>query len=473
MAVPVTHARWLVALALVVVLLPSAVTGAAVQPAPRVGFGLVDAHAFPDAARELGIQWERITFEWVAFQPDSPHEFITSSVRVDWLAEAQDAGRRVVGLITSAPPWASESGASQAVPAGLDLPIDHPANAWAAFITRLVHTYAPRGIHDWIIYDRPNIQRGEGPVQFAGSVEDYARLLSVASQAARDVDPGARLFIAGMDWWADDAAGREPYLARLLRVLRADSDAAGRSYDFDGLVVRGDTRTADVWDILSETRGLMESAGIEGKAVWLQTALSPTLDPALPVSSPLFGVSLGQQADFVIQASALGLAAGVEGILWYRLADDPGDSLPWGLLRADGTRRPAFDAYALAVELFSGTVSATRFENRSVALIVLEGQSQDVYVMWARGTDPAQVVITSPAVAEGARLTLPDGITRRVASEPVEWPAAFTVDLPPARTDANGFLTAAGSPRILVLDKAGGFFRVGYALANDARMRIK
>jgi hypothetical protein len=436
-------------------------------------FGVIDSGDHPADAAALGVGWEQVTFSWAAFQPGGPDDFAVDAVDPDVLKAAIQAGHEVVGLIVDTPAWASESGLPGAVPRGLDRPVDDPANVWAAFVSRLAAHYAPLGIHQWIVYSEPDIRPGEGRVQFAGTVEDYARLLTVAYRAARAADPAAAIHVAGMNWWADVAAGREPYLARLLRVLEADLDAAANGYYFDAVTLRVFDTTQAVWDVVTATRAILDQAGLPDKAIWLETNASPTLDPRGGQPKPVFGITPDMQADFIVQAAALGLAAGADALGIYRLADDPAESQPWGLIRADGSRRPAFDAYRAVIALFGPTQTAQRYSRPEAELIVLQQADRDIYVMWARGTTPVQFQVTSAQVGEVATMYRPGGSPAPVQSGPDDWPAAFVLDGPAASRDANGFLTVAGSPRVLVLDRAGGFFRVVYGVVNGQRFRLK
>jgi hypothetical protein len=475
------------------VLASSALPAANAQPDPKPNprFGAINAYEAPDAAAELSIGWEQITFNWSAFQPHGPAEFITDSIDPAWLDSAARAGREVVGLIASTPAWASESGERSAVPEGLGLPSSDPGNVWATFVRRLVETYAARGVHRWIIYDEPDVPRGEGRVQFAGSVEDYAHLLRAAYQAATAADPRAQIHIAAMSWWADVAAGREPYLARLLRVLSA---SAGGDY-FDVMMVRVLDSTQAIWDITTQTRAILDAAGLVDKPIWLVTNATPTRDPRDPqvsASDALFGITPEQQADFVVQAAAISFALGMERVGIERLVDPPapphaqgiigaaidwlvaGREQPpaWGLIRADGSRRPAFEAYQTVIRLFTPATAAQSYSHAAADLITLEQGDKDVYVLWARGTTPVSFVITSGAVGESAVLYNAHGQPLPVSSEAVEWPAAFTIEAPPAQLDANGFLTVAGAPRILVFDHSD-FYRVVYLDTPYERSRLR
>jgi hypothetical protein len=434
---------------------------------------VIDPGDHPADADALGVGWEQVTFRWAAIQPDGPDDFAEDAVDQGAMKTAAESGHAVVGLIVDTPAWASESGQASAVPRGLDRPVDDPDNVWAAFVSRLVEHYAPSGIHQWIVYSEPDVGPGEGRVQFAGTVEDYARLLSVAYRAARAADPAAAIHVAGMNWSADVAAGREPYLARLLRALEADPEAAANGYYFDAVTLRVFDTTQAVWDVVTAARAILDQAGMADKAIWLETNASPTLDPRGGQPEPVFGITPDMQADFVVQAAALGVAAGADAVGIYRLADDPAEPQPWGLIRIDGSRRPAFGAYRTVVDLFGPTQTAQHYSRPEAELIVLQQADRDIYVMWAGGTTPVQFQVTSARVGEMATVYRPGGSPAQVQSGPEDWPAAFVLDGPAASRDANGFLTVAGSPRILVLDKAGGFFRVVYQVVNGQRFRLK
>jgi hypothetical protein len=405
---------------------------------------------------------------------------------------AARADREVVGLIVNTPAWASASGERFAVPDGLDLPTTDPGNVWAAFVARLVAYYAPRGVHRWIISDQPDIQRGEGRVSFAGSVEDYAALVRSAYLAATAADPRAKLHLAGMNGFVDTAAGREPYLARLLPILKNDSGSA-YGYYFDVAMVRAFNSTQTILDQITQTRASLDAADMSDKPLWLVTNASPTGDPLIPAASPLFSITPDQQADFVVQAAAISFALGVERFAIDRLTDTlspphaqgfmgsainwlvgSSDEPPaWGLIRADGSRRPAFDAYHTVIALFAGTTAVEWHTDSAAVLVVLGQADRDIYVMWMRGARSGSFVVTSGQVGETAAFYDSYRASGETVSAAVEWPAAFTIAAPAARSDANGFLTVAGSPRLLVLDRSD-FYRVVYLdTANNERARLR
>lgn len=440
-------------------------------PRPAARFGVIDAHDSPDAARALGLGWERITFDWARLQPGGSGDFDLDAVDPAWLADAADAGREVVGLIVNTPGWASESGRASAVPQGLDLPPDDPANVWGAFAARLAAHYGPLGVHRWIIYDEPDVRPSEGRVRFEGEVADYARLVTVAAEQMRAADPQAVIHLGALQGWTDTAAGREPYLARLLHVLSADPDAVAHGFYFDVATVRVFNDTQAVLDRVTAARAALDAAGLPDKAIWLETNASPTLDGG-QMDAPIFGVTGEQQADFVVQAAALALAAGVERIGVYRLVDAPDEDQPWGLVRADGSPRPAFDAYRTVIDLFGPTLAAAHYPHTAAELIGLEQPGRVVWVMWARDTMPVQFILTVGEVGARGRLYSVQGRAGTIQAARYDWPAAFTVETGGAQRDPHGFLVVGGPPQMLALDR-GEFFNVGYVVVDGARYRVK
>src|SRR5215207_7567299 len=161
-------------------------------------FGIVEAGARPAEAAQLGVEWERLTFHWNHFQPNSPQDFDSAAISGVALDSARAANRQVVGMIKGTPAWASSSGSPAAVPAGIDLPYTDPNNHFAQFVTQLVRFYGERGIHHWIIWNEPDIRPGEGALEFEGEVEQYFLMLKTAYLAAQSVDPNVHIQMAGL-----------------------------------------------------------------------------------------------------------------------------------------------------------------------------------------------------------------------------------------------------------------------------------
>jgi hypothetical protein len=316
------------------------------QPASR--FGAVEAFWFPEAACDSGIGWERIIFDWAEHQPAGPDDWNIWNVQDAWLEDARSCGREVVAVVKHTPAWATDGTPGIGVPRGLDLPVDDPGNLWAGFMRRAAEYYAPRGVSRFIVWNEPDIPAGTYGYEFEGDVNDYARLLAVAHQAARLGNPDAEIIIAGTTYWHDVNAGRRLYLDRLLETLTALPDAAQHGHFFDALALHIYFRTDTVYDITRQATDLLAAHGLSDKRIWIaETNASPNLDPQWPVTRPQYQITLAQQADFLVQAAFLGLAAGADRIAAYKFYDwslEPGAE-SFALIRADRSYRPAYYAW--------------------------------------------------------------------------------------------------------------------------------
>jgi len=465
----------LAALGLVACVAVGAVSASRAQdgaPQGAARFGVIGAAGHDAALDTLGVGWEQIVFAWDALQPDGPGTLDTSAIDPAALEAAQAAGREVVGLIVRTPAWASAGGEPDAVPDGLALPVRDPRNHWAAFVRALVRHYAPLGVHTWVIYDEPDVRPGEGEVHFAGDVAAYAQMVRVAAQAVRSVDPQAEIHLAALNWWVDMAAGREPYLARLLRIWRADPALDAPEASFDAVRLRVRDSTAAVSDVLGAARAILDAARLPDMPVVLEVSARVTVEDGGAGRVPLFGITPQMQADFVVQAAALARAAGVERFAYGPLAD-PDDQPGAGLIAPDGTRRPAFAAYQRAIALFAPAERAALYAHDGAALVELNQAARDIYVMWARGDRPVEFVITAGQVNERALREDAAGRRTFVRSQPYDFPAAYFVEVPAVRRDQNGFVTVAGAPVLMIFEPPGDWYRVVYTVIDGQRRRLR
>lgn len=418
-------------------------------------FGAIESYYRPDDAVELGIQWDRIIFAWNLIQPESAGDFNTDVVPQAYLDDARAAGRQIVGLIKGTPEWASRSGSLGAPPNGLNLPYDNPRNVWGQFVTRLVEHYSAEGIHHWIIWNEPDIRPGEGSVEFQGEVEDYAALLRTAYLAAKAADPTAHIQTAGMSWWHDVNAFRTPFLVRLLEVIHRDEDAREHNYYFDGISLHIYFRTETVWPILEANREILASFGLQNKEIWLnEFNASPRLDPDAEIDAP-FQSTNQQQADFVVQTSALALAAGLDRMAVYRLFDNdftPGVSEPWGLVRHDGSLRPAAEAYARIITEYAGFRRVERFTTGQGTLVMFVYPDRTRYVMWNDSLEEGRFLINVGG-GEG-EITVVTAIgeedTQALTNQAGAWLAIVAV--PPAELMDLPFTIVSGEVREVVVE---------------------
>lgn len=415
----------------------------ALSGSPDYRFGVVEAFEAPWAASELGAGWTRVTFRWNEVQPDGPDQWnlpITDAQLALELAQ----GRQVVGLVVNTPGWATDTGRGVGVPRGLYLGHNDPENLWAAFLRALVARYAGR-IDHWIIWNEPDIWDTYHQ-SWGGSVEDFAQLLRVSYGAVKETNPNAVVHLAAVTHWWDVNYGRELFFRRLLQVLAADPNAAPHNYYFDVATLHIYFQPENLYDLTVFYRNLMREYGLE-KPIWIvETNAAPSEDPARPVPDARFKVSLEDQAAFIIQAMALGIAGGAERIAVYKMADTERDLAanpePFGLVRADGTRRPAFTAYRVAATYLAG-FRGGRWERRDEAsVVVVDRGGQVTTVAWSR--TPSSQVVYLPARTLRALLVDMWGHARVVYPNR----GYYTLNLPGC--DYEGSCLIGGAPLMLV-----------------------
>jgi hypothetical protein len=424
-------------------------------PVPDIRFGAVEAYADSQAALEAGVAWERVLFQWRDLQPNNADEW-NDQAHVELLNHAQTVGREVVGLLIRTPAWATDGTDGCGVPRGLYLPIDDPGNLWASFVRRAAGTYAGR-VDRWIIWNEPDIAVGTYGAEWCGSMEDYYRLLQVAYLAAHQANPNVTIHLAALTFWHD-----RTYLRQFLALATQDPGAAEHGYYFDVVSLHIYFQTESVPYVINETRAALNAYGVH-KPIWVnETNAASNSDPPyweLPEAN--FQISLDEQAGFLLQSFALALATGAERIAVYRWVDHPliEGVEPKGLIRLDGSRRPAYEAYRLITTYYAGTQRAREIRQPLFYQVTLErAGEQTTRVVWARTAAP--VAVTLPAAADQALLVWQTGEVQTI--QPVD--GRYTIELPGARcADSRGCII--GGPTALVVE-AGT--RAGTGTAVDA-----
>jgi hypothetical protein len=439
--------RILVLLIFLLVTLAPAVSPSPIQAqtAPDPRFGATEAFWAPEDAAELGIGWERILFYWRELQPTGPDDWNTLHVLEEWLNEANAQGRTVVGLLKNTSPWASEDGTEAGLPRGLYLPVDDPDNLWANFLRRVAQYYSVRGVHHWIIWNEPEIDPDVFGFEFAGSARDYAQMLKVAYQVLKAEDPEAVIHLAGLTWWHDPG-----YLDELFQIITADPEAAENNYFFDVISLHIYFRVETIATIINAVEDIQERRGLD-KPIWInETNTSPNRDPLWPTERPQFQVDLEQQAWYIIQGTALAFASGAENVSIYKLMDvllPPGGE-PFGLLRPDFSRRPAYDAYRTTIDYLSDFVGAPDLWQTADYYVITFFRPEGITrVLWARNS--AVVTLQLPALADSATMVGVTGETHQIPARR----GAYNLVLENAR--CFGECLVGGRPIIMFEEGAG------------------
>jgi len=210
-------------------------------------------------------------------------------------------------------------------------------------------------------------------------VADYYQLLKVAYLNIKEVDPHLTVGTAAFTYWTDKHAGRRQYFDRLLDLVASDPTAAANNnyMDFVSLNLYNDPHT--LYDVPVLYHQFMGARGFD-RPIWVtETNVVPYDDPVNaggPLSTPAdMRASLDEQASYMIQAYALGLAAGVDRIEVYKMKDGDNDVINGQALvgNVPGLKiRSAYVSYQLAAQYFSNAGSASYFKNGDVDEVVFD-----------------------------------------------------------------------------------------------------
>lgn len=396
----------------------------AVSRASPLPMGSVDAFAAPDAAAAMGVQWQRILFDWSSIQPTAPDQWSVQPATVELAQHERAAGRPVVGQLISSPSWASGTGDPKSPPRGLDLPLDDPRNVWATWVRSLVGRYAG-AIDTWVIWNEPDVWSDDtSGRQWNGTPDQYYQLLKVAYISARRANPKATILMAGMTYWWDASYGREQYFGRVLRLAAADPTAAANNWYFDGAVLQLYNNPRGLFDAPRIFHGLMRSYGFD-RPVWVnETNVVPWDDPVAPLRREHYRGTMDEQASYLVQATAYGLAAGIDRLAVYKMVDDAGlkkgVEQAFGMVRADAShsRRPVFETFRVLLQEMAPTARAQLVDEGPVNRVYLEQPAlgRRLTVLWNTSALAREALVA--ALGDGGQLMDKFGNVRAVDSQP-------------------------------------------------------
>ena len=457
--------RLLIALALIGMVLGSGATPAAADRwyAPAPVLGIVDAGRQPSAARQAGASWDRALFLWQVIQTNGPSDWaLDSYVDTAKLKPTLSGAIPIVGIVQGTPVWAegnSHDGAS-GVPTGLDYPVDDPRNTFGQFMLRLARTYKGR-ITTWVVWNEPDFLPGESGTwwTWSGNIPDFYRLLKTAYRAIKKADPSASVVFPATTYFADAVHGRELFLARVLQEASNDREAPANGYFFDAVGVNLYCSLDAIYRVHGVYTSILAQYQLQ-KPLWLTETNCPVYNDATAPEPATGRITTDEQAAFLIEAVALARAAGYQRVGWYTMVDHEASSGivdRWGLLRADGSPRPAFLAFRVASQFLAQPEVSARLaplgnataDGWTVTRVVVDdfAHQSRVQVLWRTGEGPATVNVE--AAGTTARLVGPLGFGAAAKRSDATW----EVPLPPTRvaqpSDPPGF-QSNGYPVLLV-----------------------
>jgi hypothetical protein len=296
-------------------------------------------------ARDVGAKVFRISFGWDAMEPERgvfDWSFWDEFVRL----ATHEYGLRLIPYVCYTPKWAAKDQGENFWRS----PPKDPAD-FGRFMSAIVSRYR-HAIHSWEIWNEP-----DNPAYWLGTVEEFAALVRVGSQAVRAADPLAQVVLGGI-------ATELKFLDSLFRVQRI-----APAVDIVNLHSYYETWHPDPIERLPEyiedAAEIVRTHG-EREPLWMAETGYSSVGTRAKVSDVYRSHWRGEHSDDA-QATALAriflLALGTRQlsiIAWYRINDldvaqeviGDDNNRHLGLRRTTGAAKPASHAFAQLGKIF-------------------------------------------------------------------------------------------------------------------------
>jgi len=273
---------------------------------------------FNPMLHKAGVRWLRLFPEWQTIQPRK--EQWNWKVPDAMVANARANDIHLTGVFCYLAPWASADGGTRKFPI-------KDIQDWRDYVSRTVGRYKD-DIQYWEVWNEFNGSFGDSK----NKVKDYAELAVTAHDAAKKVNPDAKigLSVANFDVGFLDA------------VIKA-----GAADHFDFVCVHPYENLGAVAE--GGEVGYLSLAGNLRKmlAATKQRKDIPLWITEIGFQAPIKAEARGdaEQADLLTKAYVLSMAQGFERIFWFEARGPAyGKGTDHGIIRPDWTPRPAYDA---------------------------------------------------------------------------------------------------------------------------------
>jgi polysaccharide biosynthesis protein PslG len=314
-------------------------TGGAVQ-----NLSATDLARYLDAVKAAGAQWIRIDFNWAVIQGGGPASY-------NWgpfdnvVNGARARGLNVLGTMLYTPGWARPAGTIGTTP-----PTN--LNDYVTFARACVQHFGPAGVHNFEIWNEPNISQFWAP---GPDTARYTQLLKLAYAGIKQLDPSATVVSAGLSPYGSygqlDAQHMNPinFLQGMYANGAAGSlDAVGwHPYNFpNGLGFYGWSGWSQMTDTSPSARSVMTAAGDGAKQIW-------ATEFGWPTGTSTRAVSETTQAQMVTDSYAKLKTYSWAGPAFFYSGRDAGtDSLNiednFGIIHNNWSLKPSYAAYQAA-----------------------------------------------------------------------------------------------------------------------------
>lgn len=299
--------------------------------------------------------WVRFDIEWANIQPNNKSQFEWEKYdRV--VAAARARKLEVLGIITYTPKWARAANCDAGIGCA---PVD--INQYAEFAETVARRYAPQGVMTWEIWNEPNNAQYFSPVKPAL----YASLLKEASLRIKGAVPDAFIITGGLSPQATDGKNYAPidFLRGVYTAGVKDSFDAVGNHPYTFPLTPVDSQPT-AWYLMSKgpdnMRKIMVDNGDVAKKIWFTEFGAPTGGPGDTATlksdkakKNVWHVDDALQAKMASDAISEYVSYDWAGpFFWYSLRDAGTDKSTnenfFGLLRANGTKKPAYTVFEKA-----------------------------------------------------------------------------------------------------------------------------
>lgn len=326
-------------------------------------------------AKESGTGIVRWQFNW------RDHEITPGEWRwtdSDQIVHAwNEAGIGIHAIMHTPPDFALANPPNGLVPTNIDLPWDHPDNGWGHYCYNFAERYRGQ-IASYEIWNEPDLTQ-----YWEGSSREYFYVLRSCYTAIKAADPDVPVSMAGMALLVNPN-----FYPQVVNYAANDADAVANNYYFDAVSIHLYAAPHLAYTLTLQARSVLEGYGLGSKPIWITEAGVALRGYGIAPDEAQWNYVTEEEAGwFAIQMVANAVAAGAERVMWFRLADD-GMSEAFGLVRSDGTRRPAYFAWQTATSLMHDIVEVQRLANDGIVRIEM------------RRADGARIIVlyTEPGV---------------------------------------------------------------------------
>lgn len=305
-------------------------------------------HSLDDAVK-LGAQYIRVDFAWEDYQSTSS-SFAPDFSRFDRVVAAANARHlRILATLGFPPVWARASscrGSAACPPAS--------ATGFADFAAQAAAHYAPLGVHDWEVWNEPNIPSWAPKPDPAA----YANLLTTTAKALHGADSKAYVLMGGLA--AERPHPGIPYIKAadfITAVAKAGGLADVQAVAYHPYPGQPNAAVSASIEVIDSTPDniveALSKAGHPTMPIWI-TETGASVPAARHGAHPAPGQIAAQQAAQAATArslvTTLSHTANVAAMFWFDDEDQPSVGLVYGLRSSSGVARPAFAALRTAIE---------------------------------------------------------------------------------------------------------------------------